>query len=275
VVATFYTHTQQQQIMNIHITAQVHDSAVISPSAKIGAYAIIGENVVIGDNTIVDPHAVIQSNTKMGKNNHICSFSVVGGNPQDISYEYDQDSRLEMGDDNQVREFCTINRGTPKQDGVTVIGSNNLFMAYTHIAHDCVIGDNVVLTNNSSLAGHVVVGDWAILGGFTLVKQFCRIGAHVYTGMGTQLNKDVPPFVIVADTPSRVRFVNSEGMRRRGVPLSSVNSIKDAFKVVYGKKNGTLSNSLKELNNVELEYTGEEVKLFLDFFKNSKNGILL
>lgn len=267
-------YNKEYILMSIHPTAQIHKTAKVSPTAIIKAYVIIGRNVEIGDNTVLESHAVIQKNTKMGKNNHVYSFAVVGGDPQDISYEDEQDSRLVMGDDNQVREFCTINRGTIKQDGVTIIGSNNLFMAYTHIAHDCRIGDNVVLTNNTTLAGHVEVGDWVVMGGFTLVKQFTRIGEHAYTGMGSQLNKDVPPFLIVSETPAKIRCVNSEGMRRRGIPKSSVNSIKNAFRTVYGKKCGTVSEALEGIECGEIGFEGDEVKIFLDFFKNSKNGIL-
>ena len=182
--------------MAIDSTAIIHESAKIHKGAKILASAVIGANVEIGSGTVVDSHAVIAGPTKIGKNNHIYSFASIGGDPQDITYQDGQESNLVIGDDNLIREFCTINRGTEKENSLTRIGSNNMLMSYVHIAHDCQLGDHIIMSNNASLAGHVRISDWAILGGFVLVKQFCNIGRHTYAGMGSQINKDIPAVFI-------------------------------------------------------------------------------
>ncbi|SMN00052.1 Acyl-[acyl-carrier-protein]--UDP-N-acetylglucosamine O-acyltransferase [uncultured Candidatus Thioglobus sp.] len=255
----------------------IHQSAIIDPSAKVHkkaeicAYAIIGANVEIGSGTIVESHAVIQGPTKIGKNNHIYSFASIGGDPQDISYEAGQESNLIIGDDNQIREFCTINRGTEKEKSVTRVGSKNLLMSYVHIAHDCKVGNNVIMSNNASLAGHVRIGDWAILGGFTLVKQYCMIGMHAYIGMGCQINKDIPSYMVASGVQTRVRSINSEGMRRRGISTAAISAIKRAFKVVY-RSSGLLDQSLRELEESESEYP--EVMQLVACIRDSKAGIM-
>jgi UDP-N-acetylglucosamine acyltransferase len=253
--------------------AVVDDSAIIHPGAIINAYAIIGPNVEIGDGTIVESHAQVCGPTKIGKNNHIFAFASVGTNPQDVTYEEGQESNLEIGDNNIIREFCTINRGTQKQDSITRIGSNNMFMSYVHIAHDCIVGDYVIMANNASLAGHVVVGDYAFLGGFTLVKQFCHLGAHIYTAMGCQINKDIPPFVIVSHHPTRVSTINLTGLKRRGFSANDTASIKRAFKAIYREdKGGLLSDALDKLE--EQEPNNEFIAQMINFIRDSKNGIL-
>lgn len=255
----------------------IHQSAIIDPSAKVHkkaeicAYAIIGANVEIGSGTIVESHAVIQGPTKIGKNNHIYSFASIGGDPQDISYEAGQESNLIIGNDNQIREFCTINRGTEKEKSVTRVGSKNLLMSYVHIAHDCKVGNNVIMSNNASLAGHVRIGDWAILGGFTLVKQYCMIGMHAYIGMGCQINKDIPSYMVASGVQTRVRSINSEGMRRRGISTAAISAIKRAFKVVY-RSSGLLDQSLRELEESESEYP--EVMQLVACIRDSKAGIM-
>lgn len=255
----------------------IHPSAVINPSAKIHenveiyAYAIVGANVEIDSGTIVESHAVIQGPTKIGKNNHIYSFALIGGDPQDISYEVGQESNLVIGDDNQIREFCTINRGTEKEESITRIGSNNLFMAYVHIAHDCSIGNHIIMSNNTSLAGHVHIQDWAILGGFTLVKQFCLIGMHTYIGMGCQINKDIPSYMLASGVQTRVRSINAEGMRRRGFSKNAIAAIKRAFKIVY-RDSRLLDQSLKKLEETESDHI--EVLQFVACIRSSKAGIM-
>lgn len=255
----------------------IHSSAIIAPNAKIHntaeicAYVIIGDNVEIGSGTIVESHTVIQGPTKIGKNNHIYSFASIGGDPQDISYEKGQESSLTIGNDNQIREFCTINRGTEKEKSITRVGSKNLLMAYVHIAHDCQVGDNVIMSNNASLAGHVHIGNWAILGGFTLVKQFCIIGMHTYIGMGCQINKDIPSYMIASGVQTRVRSINTEGMRRRGFSSNAIAAIKRAFKVVY-RSSGLLDQSLKELEKSESEHP--EVMQLVKCIRNAKVGIM-
>ncbi len=257
----------------------IDPSAVIDPSAKIHknaeicAYAVIGANVEIDAGTIVESHAVIQGPTKIGKNNHIYSFASIGGDPQDITYEEGQESNLVIGDDNLIREFCTINRGTEKEKSITRVGSNNMLMAYVHIAHDCEVGNHVIMSNNASLAGHVKVHDWAILGGFTLVKQFCMIGMHTYIGMGCQINKDIPAYLVASGIPTRVRSINAEGMRRRGFSSSAIASIKRAFKVVYREaQGGLLDHALNDL--VKSETDSPEVMQFIKCIRSSKVGIM-
>jgi UDP-N-acetylglucosamine acyltransferase len=259
--------------MAIDPNALIDSSAKIHKSAEICAYAVIGANVEIGAGTIVESHAVIQGPTKIGKNNHIYSFAAIGGDPQDITYEEGQESNLVIGDDNLIREFCTVNRGTEKEKSITRVGSNNMLMAYVHIAHDCAIGNHIIMSNNASLAGHVRVHDWAILGGFTLVKQFCMIGMHTYIGMGCQVNKDIPAYMVASGTQTRVRSINAEGMRRRGFSPNAIASIKRAFKVVYRESQGRLlDHALEDLEASESD--SPEVMQFVKCIRSSKVGIM-
>ncbi|MBE8189280.1 MAG: acyl-ACP--UDP-N-acetylglucosamine O-acyltransferase [Candidatus Thioglobus sp.] len=257
--------------MAIDPSAVVHPSAKIHKNAKICAYAIIGANVEIASGTIVESHAVIQGPTKIGKNNHIYSFASIGGDPQDITYAHGQESNLIIGDDNLIREFCTINRGTEKENSITRVGSNNMLMAYVHIAHDCEVGNHIIMSNNASLAGHVKVRDWAILGGFTLVKQFCIVGMHTYIGMGCQVNKDIPSYLVASGVQTSIRSINAEGMRRRGFSPNAIAAIKRAFKLVY-RESGLLDQSLRELKQSESDHP--EVMQFIECIRSSKVGIM-
>jgi len=267
-------------IINIHSSAVIHPSARIHKSVEINAYVVIGADVEIGAGTVVESHVVIQGPTKIGVNNYIYSFASIGGNPQDISYEAGQESNLIIGDDNIIREFCTINRGTEKEKSLTRIGSNNMLMAYVHIAHDCQLGDHIIMANNASLAGHVRVQNWAVLGGFTLVKQFCRIGAHTYMDMGCHINKDIPPYMVATHfgttyTGNRVivRAVNIEGMRRRGFSSSAISSMQRTFITVYVYHQGKLlGQKLTELEDWEAD--SPEVMQFIEFIRSSKCGIM-
>jgi len=257
----------------IHQGAIVHKDAVIGNNVEICAYAIIGKNVEIGSGTIVESHVNIQGPTKIGKNNHIFSFASIGTDPQDLSYETGQESNLEIGDDNIIREFVTINRGTQKQDSITRVGSKNMLMSYVHIAHDCIVGDHIIMSNNSSLAGHVKLNDYAILGGFTLVKQFTHIGCHAYTAMGCQINKDIPPYMVVSHHPTRITSINIEGLKRRSFSNSSIASVKRGFKAIYREdRGGLLSDALNKLEAVEIG--NEFIFNIIDFIRKSKNGIL-
>ena len=259
--------------MSIDPSAVVHDSAKIHKDAVIAPYAMIGAHVEIGAGTVVDSHAVIDGPTKIGKNNHIYSFASIGGDPQDITYQDGQESNLVIGDDNLIREFCTINRGTEKENSLTRIGSNNMLMSYVHIAHDCQLGNHIIMSNNASLAGHVRISDWAILGGFVLVKQFCSIGRHTYAGMGSQINKDIPDYMVAAGINPRIRSINTVGMKRRGFSASSISSIKRAFKVVYRDSQGRLlDQALKELKASESD--SPEVMQFVECIRNSRVGIM-
>ena len=258
--------------MAIKPNAIVDENAKIHKSVEICDYAVIGANVEIDAGTIVESHAVIQGPTQIGKNNHIYSFASIGGDPQDITYAEGQESNLIIGDDNLIREFCTINRGTEKENSITRVGSNNMLMAYVHIAHDCQVGNNIIMSNNASLAGHVRIQDWAILGGFTLVKQFCMIGAHTYIGMGCHVNKDIPSYMVASGTQTKVRSINVEGMRRRGFSPNAIAAIKRAFKIVYRESGGLLDQSLNELKRTEADYP--EVMQFVECIRSSKVGIM-
>jgi len=259
--------------MAIDPSAIIHETAKIHKGAKILASAVIGANVEIGAGTVVDSHAVVAGPTKIGKNNHIYSFASIGGDPQDITYQEGQESNLVIGDDNLIREFCTINRGTEKENSLTRIGSNNMLMSYVHIAHDCQLGDHIIMSNNASLAGHVRISDWAILGGFVLVKQFCNIGRHTYAGMGSQINKDIPDYMVAAGVHPKIRSINTVGMKRRGFSASSIASIKRAFKVVYRDSQGRLlDQTLTELEVSESD--SPEVMQLVECIRNSRVGIM-
>ena len=218
--------------MSIHPTAIVHPEAKLGRGVVIGPYTIVGEHVEIGDQTVVGPHVVIGGHTRIGAGNHIFQFCSIGEIPQDKKYS-GEPTRLEIGDRNTIREFCTFNCGTAQDAGVTRLGNDNWIMAYVHLAHDCQVGSQTIFANNTQLAGHVQVGDWAILGGFTVVHQFVRIGAHSFTAMGTILLQDLPPFVTAAGNPAEPRSINAEGIKRRGFSPVEVTAVKRAFKTLY------------------------------------------
>jgi UDP-N-acetylglucosamine acyltransferase len=216
----------------------IDSRAVIDPRAEldegvsVGPFAVIGPEVQIGVGTRVGPHAVIKGPTRIGRDNRIFQFASVGEDPQDKKYA-GEITWLEMGDRNVVREFATLNRGTVQDAGVTRIGDDNLFMAYVHVAHDCCIGNQVIMANAASLGGHVRIGDWAILGGFTIVHQFCQIGSHSFCAMGSVLTKDVPPYVTVSGHPAEARGINAEGLRRRAFPAAAIQGIRRAYRLLY------------------------------------------
>lgn len=216
----------------IHPSAIIHPGAVLAPDVTVGPYSIIGEHVEIDAGTAIGPHVVVGGHTRIGKQNRIFQFCSVGEEPQDKKYA-GEPTRLEIGDRNTIREFCTLNCGTAQDAGVTRLGNDNWIMAYVHLAHDCQVGNHTIFANNSQLAGHVQVGDWAILGGFTVVHQFVRIGAHSITAMGSILLQDLPPFVMAAGNPAEPRTINAEGLKRRGFSVDSVSAIKRAFKALY------------------------------------------
>ena len=216
----------------VHPTAIVHPGARLSPGVEIGAYSIIGEFVEIGDRSRIGPHVVIGGNTSIGRENRIFQFSSLGEAPQDKKYA-GEPTRLEIGDRNTIREFCTFNCGTVQDAGVTRLGNDNWIMAYVHLAHDCLIGNSTIFANNAQLAGHVEVGDHAILGGFTAVHQFVRIGAHSITALGSILLQDLPPYITAAGNTAKPHGINSEGLKRRGFSPAAIMSIKRAYKTLY------------------------------------------
>jgi UDP-N-acetylglucosamine acyltransferase len=217
---------------NIHPAAIVDARAEVAETASIGAFSIIDADVSIGEGTQVGPHAVIRGPTTIGKRNRIFQFASLGEEPQDKKYRGERTS-LEIGDDNLIREYVTINRGTVQDAGVTRVGNDNWLMAHSHVAHDCQLGSHTIFANAASIAGHVHVGDWAVLGGFTVVHQFCHIGAHAITAMGSVVLKDVPPFVTAAGNTARPFGINIEGMRRRGFSREAITHLRHAFKLLY------------------------------------------
>ncbi len=229
----------------IHSTAIIDASAVLGEDVSIGPYSIIGPDVQIGDGCQIAAHVVISRNTRLGRNNRIFQFASVGEDPQDKKYA-GEETWLEIGDDNVIREYSTINRGTVQDQGITRIGSDNLLMAYTHVAHDCTIGDHTILANAASLGGHVEIHDWAILGGFCMVHQFSRVGAHSFAAMGSAIGKDVPPYVMVSGQPAAPHGINSEGLRRRGFTGDELSAIKQAYRKLY-RSGLRLEEALEEI----------------------------
>jgi UDP-N-acetylglucosamine acyltransferase len=253
-----------------HPTAIIADSARIADDASIGPYTIIGDHVSIGAGTRIDGHVVVNGPTEIGKNNHIYQFASIGDDPQDKKYR-DEPTKLIIGDNNTIREFCTISRGTIDDGGETVIGDDNWIMAYVHIAHDCHIGDHTIMANNATLAGHVHVGDWAIFGGFTGVHQFCKVGAHAFLGMYSAINQDVPAYAMISGQPAAPRGINSEGLSRRGFSKEQIRNIKNAYRIVYrqGKK---LAAAIEEIN--ALVATQPELAVFLESLRSSERGLV-
>ena len=253
-----------------HPTALIHPEAKLAEDIEVGAYSIIGEHVEIGSGTTVGPHVVIGGHTRIGKHNRIFQFNSLGEIPQDMKYA-NEPTRLEIGDNNTIREFCTFNLGTAQDAGVTRVGNNNWIMAYVHLAHDCQIGNHTIFANNAQLAGHVRVDDHAILGGFTVVHQFCQIGAHVITGMGTILLQDIPPYVTVSGNPAAPYGINSEGLKRRGFSGDAVMAIKRAYKTLY--KSGLSLGEAKEAILGQAD-THPELHALVDFLSHSQRGIV-
>jgi UDP-N-acetylglucosamine acyltransferase len=250
--------------------------AIISPKAQlaadvtVGPFSIIGPDVQIGAGTIVGPHVVINGPTVIGADNHIFQFASLGDAPQDKKYK-GEPTRLEIGDRNVFRENCTMNRGTTHDKGVTRIGDDNLFMAYSHVAHDCQVGSKTVFANCASLAGHVEIGDWVILGGLTAVHQFVKIGAHAFLAGGTIAQRDVPPYIMVAGNPAIPHAVNSEGLKRRGFNEEQVRNIRDAYRILY-RSELKLAEAMAKLR--ALAETQPEILSFVDFIAASTRSIV-
>ena len=229
----------------IHPTAIVDPGAELAEDVQIGPYAVIGPAVRIGSGTTVGAHTVIDGHTTIGRDNRIFQFASVGAAPQDKKYK-DEPTRLEIGDRNTFREFVTVNTGTTQDAGVTRVGSDNWIMAYVHIAHDCVVGNHTTLANTTNLAGHVEIGDWVILGGFTGVHQFCKIGAHAMTGVGSVVLHDIPPFVMASGNTASAHGMNTEGLRRRGFSSEQINALRRAYRTLY-KSGLTLEQARAQL----------------------------
>ncbi len=256
--------------------SDIHSTAIIDPSAKIaegvsvGAYSVIGADVEIGPNTWIGPHVVINGPTTIGCDNKIHQFASIGDAPQDLKYD-GEPTRLEIGDRNTIRECVTINRGTPGGGAITRVGSDNLLMAYIHIAHDCQIGNHVIFSNNASLAGHAHVGDYVILSGFTLVHQFCYIGDYAFTGMGSAIAKDVPPYLMISGNPAAPHGLNKVGLKRRGFSEEQVRNLMRVYKILY-RQGLSLDDAKQQI--AEMGESHEEVKRFSDFLEQSKRSII-
>lgn len=258
------------------MSSHIHPSAIVDPGAtlgvdvRVGPYAVIGADVHIGDGCTIGPHVTILGPTRIGRNNHIHAHAALGGDPQDKKFRGEH-TELVIGDDNVIREFCTLHRGTGSGGGVTRVGNDNWLLAYVHVAHDCIVGDHCVFSNNCALAGHVIVGDWVILGGYTLLHQFCRIGDHAFTAMNAKINADVPPFVLVGGDYAVPRGINSEGLKRRGFDAERVRTIKRAYKTLY---NSGLSLADAKAELAKIAYQAPDIAAMLGFIEGSERSLL-
>ncbi|HEX8604248.1 MAG TPA: acyl-ACP--UDP-N-acetylglucosamine O-acyltransferase [Pseudoduganella sp.] len=262
----------------IHPTAIVDPKAQLGEGVTIGAYSLVGPDVVIGDRTWVGPHVVIEGHTTIGSDNRFFQFSSIGAPPQDKKWN-GEPTRLEVGDRNTIREFCTFNLGTVQDKGVTKLGNDNWISAYVHLAHDCVVGSNTIFSNNAQMAGHVEIGDWVIMSGYANVHQFCKIGAHAFVGMSTSLTQDVPPFVLLNGNPAQAHGINIEGLKRRGFTREQINALRAAYKTLYRSgltleeaKAALLEQEQQEENNA----SGAAVHLraFRTFLDTANRGIV-
>jgi UDP-N-acetylglucosamine acyltransferase len=254
----------------IHPTAIVDPGARLAANVSVGAFSLVGPQVEVGEGTWIGPHVVLEGRTRIGRNNRIWQFASLGGAPQDKKYA-GEDTAVEIGDGNTIREYVTINRGTMQDARVTRVGNDNWIMAYVHVAHDCQVGDHTIFANACALAGHVTVDDWAILGGYTLVHQFVRIGAHSFTGMGTGLDRDLPPYVGAAGNRAQPYGINTVGLRRRGHSGETIDALKRAYRTIY--RSGLGQDEMKRELEAQAE-TCAEVRAVLEFINTSKRGFL-
>lgn len=254
----------------IDARAIVSPDARLAPDVEVGPFAIIGPGVEIGPGCSVGAHAIIERDTRLGARNRVHQFASLGSNPQDKSYK-GEPTRLEIGDDNVFREFCTVNRGTTKDQGVTRIGHQNLFMSYSHVAHDCVIGDKVVLANLATLGGHVHLGDWVIMGGFSGIHQFCKVGAHAFIANNAAVTRDVPPYVMAVGQPATPHSVNAEGLKRRGFTPQNIRNIRTAFRTLY-REDRKLADAVDELR--KLAASQPEIAPFVAFIDASSRSLV-
>ncbi|MFL9582554.1 acyl-ACP--UDP-N-acetylglucosamine O-acyltransferase [Stenotrophomonas sp. AB1(2024)] len=255
----------------IHPTAVIDPSAKLAADVRVGAFCLIGADVEIGEGTEIGPHCSIHGPTRIGRNNRFIGHAAIGGEPQDKKYNAER-TELVIGDENVIREFVTINRGTVGGGGITTVGNDNWLLAYTHVAHDCHVGDHCVFSNNTTLAGHVTVGDYVIISGFAGAHQFCRIGAHAFLGMGALTNGDVPPFTMIgSDSLGRPRGINSEGLKRRGFDAERIASIKRAYRTLYV---AGLPLAEAKVQLAEQATHSADVKDLLDFIEHAERPLL-
>lgn len=254
----------------IHPTAIVAPGAELDTTVSVGPYAVIGEHVKIGPGTTVGPHAVIEGNTEIGADNQIFQFASVGAIPQDLKF-HGETTFLKIGDRNRIREFVTVHLGTEDGGGVTTVGSDNLFMAYAHVAHDCVVGNHVILANAATLAGHVEINDFAILGGLSAVHQFTRIGCHVMASGGSMIAQDIAPYSLVQGDRAKTVGLNLTGLKRRGFSREALNNVKNLYKLVF-RSNLKLEEAISRIEK-EFDTAANEVGVYLDFLKKSQRGL--
>lgn len=254
----------------IHPTAIIDPAAELAVDVSVGPYSIIGPDVRIDTGTTIGPHVVIRGPSRIGCDNRIFQFSSIGEDPQDKKY-HGETTHLEIGDRNVIREYCTIHRGTIQDRGVTCIGNDNLFMAYTHVAHDCVVGSHVIMANAASLAGHVEIADYAILGGFSLVHQFCKIGKHSFSAMGSVISRDIPPYVMVGGRPTEPHGINNVGLERQGFSSDVIRQIRKAYKIIY-KSGLKLEDAIEMLDEMAKET--KELACLADFLKSTGRSII-
>ena len=250
--------------------AIVSPKARLAPDVTVGAFSIIGPDVEIGPGSVIGPHVVINGPTRLGSENRVYQFASLGDAPQDKKYQ-GEPTRLEIGDRNVFRESCTINRGTTHDEGVTTIGNDNLFMAYSHVAHDCVVGSNLVFANCATLGGHVEVGDWVTIGGMAAIHQFCKVGAHAFIAGGAIVTRDVPTYVMVAGNPAEPNSVNAVGLSRRGFTPDQIRNVKNAFRVLY-RSDLLLAEAVARLT--ELGKTQPEVAALVEFIGRSERSLI-
>ncbi len=256
--------------IKIHPTAIVDSNAIIGAGTEVGAYSIIGPKVVLGENCWIGNHVNLTGNTTFGSNCKVYHFASIGEAPQDKKYQ-GEDTKLIIGKNNTIREYCTLNTGTIQGNGQTVVGDNNWIMAYVHIAHDCIVGNNTILANGVTLAGHVTVKDWVIIGGLSPVHQFCVIGEHAMIGGQTGVSQDVPPYTMCSGYRAEPKGINSEGLKRRGFNTAQIENIKQAYKILY--RNG-LSYSEAKTFIEDMADESPELKLYVTFFNESTRGII-
>lgn len=254
----------------IHPQASIHADAKIGDGVSIEAFAVIGAEVVIGDNCWIGPHVVINGPTRIGSGNRIFQFCSIGADPQDKKYQGEKESELVIGNNNVIREYCSINRGTKHGGGVTRLGDDNWVMAYVHIAHDCIVGNGTVLANNATLAGHVRIDDFAILGGFTGVHQFCRVGKHSFSAISSIIVKDAAPFLMMSGNTAKPIGLNKEGLKRHGISQAAIRQLKKAYKLVY-RDGLLLKEALAEIESIEEKHP--ELIDFMQFIRESERGI--
>jgi UDP-N-acetylglucosamine acyltransferase len=261
---------REESMSRVHPTALVDPAAELADDVEVGAFTLVGPKVRIDAGSWIGPHVVVTGRTTIGRNNRIFQFASIGEEPQDKKYG-GEDTELVIGDNNTIRELCTFSRGTVQGGGKTVIGNDNWIMACVHIAHDCILGDNIVMANNASLAGHVTVGDWAILSGYSLIHQFCNVGAHSLTSFASHVNQSIPPYVTVSGEKARAKGVNAEGLKRRGYSAEQIQQVRRAYKVLY--RSGLPLEEARE-RLAEMAQDHEEVRPLVDFLDSTVKSFI-